>query len=95
MYDGLKSLKEILSTNKDLKPVQRAIKQAEVIENFFEIFPNLSKMVEPLKVEKATLHLFIENASLRNEIKFHETELIDRINEFFKEKRIRYIKLIA
>jgi hypothetical protein len=95
MYNEIKSLKEIVDSDDEFKSLRIMMKESEIIDKFFEIFPHLSKMVEPLKIEKSTLHIYIENASLRNEIKFHETEIVKKINEYFNEKRIRHIKLFG
>lgn len=95
MYDYFKSIGSIISEEKEFKSLRKIIRETEVIDKFFDIFPELSKMVVPEKVEKSTLFLYIENAALRNEIKFHETDLIKKINEFFKEKRIRYLRLLG
>jgi antitoxin component YwqK of YwqJK toxin-antitoxin module len=95
MYSDIKSLKDIIAQDDEFKSIRIMMKESEIIDKFFEIFPHLSKMVEPLKMEKSTLHIYIENASLRNEVKFHETEIVKKINEYFKEKRVRHIKLFG
>jgi hypothetical protein len=66
-----------------------------VVVHFFEIFPNLEKVVMPQSCEKKILKLKVENPSWRNELKFMEMEMIEKINTFFKEQRIIQIRFIG
>ncbi len=95
MHSSIKSLSEIFSAEPELKKINNLIKESEVLSKFFEIFPEFQKIVEPVKVTKKTLHLKIENAAWRSEIKFQEKKLIEKINSFFNETRIKYLKLFG
>ena len=46
----------------------------------------------PQKVDKMFLKLKVENAVWRSELKFKEREIVDKINNFYNEKRIKGIK---
>ena len=39
--------------------------------------------------------LKVENPSWRSELKFKETEIIEKINQFYKEERITQIRFIG
>jgi len=95
MYDDFKSLKEIFNNHPALKKIKQTINENDVINDFELIFPELKKVVKPVKVEYSTITLKVENAAWRTELKFKETEIIDKINSFYKEKRIIKIKFSA
>ncbi len=52
-------------------------------------------MVTPKKVEKKVLYMKVENAAWRNELKFKEELIIRKVNKFFNDERIKWIKFTA
>lgn len=95
MHSSFKSLKEVFKRERVLSGVREVVYSADVIVHFYEIFPNLEKIAMPLQCEKKVLKLKVENPSWRNELKFMETEMIEKVNSFFKEKRIIQIRFIG
>lgn len=95
MHEAIKSIGEIIASHSEFKGINLLIKESEVLSKFFDIFPELVKIAEPVKVVKKTLHLKIENAAWRSELKFQETNLIKKINNYFKDNRIKYLKLFG
>ncbi|MDR3609655.1 MAG: DUF721 domain-containing protein [Ignavibacteriaceae bacterium] len=92
MDKGFIKLSDIINNEPAFGGLRKRIKETEVIDGFFEIFPDLSKVVKPSRVDKKTLFLKVENSVWRSELKFSETRIIQKINEFFKEERIKHIK---
>jgi hypothetical protein len=92
MYDNFKSIKEVFNTDPDLRNIKLTVEENDVINDFEKIFPDLKKIVKPQKLEHGTITLRVENAAWRTELKFKETEIINKINSFYKENRIRKIK---
>ncbi|OGU67834.1 MAG: hypothetical protein A2W30_00075 [Ignavibacteria bacterium RBG_16_36_9] len=92
MPDGFKSLKEIFSNEPQLYKVRSVVKSSDVVIDFFKIFPDLKKVVIPQKVDKMFLKLRVENAVWRSELKFKEQEIVDKINKFYNEQRVKGIK---
>ena len=86
------SLKDVFENDPKLANVRKVVKQSEVVEKFYEIFPDLVKTVIPKKVDKKILFLNVENPALRNELKFNEELLVEKINSFFKEERVNSIR---
>jgi len=95
MNSNFKSLKEIFVKESALSGLRETVHSADVIVRFFEIFPNLEKVASPQQCEKKVLKLKVENPAWRNELKFMETEMVEKINSFFKEKRINQIRFIG
>jgi len=95
MHSSFKSLKEVFKQERALSSVREVVYSADVIVHFYEIFPNLEKIAVPQQCEKKVLKLKVENPSWRNELKFMETEMIENVNSFFKEKRIIQIRFIG
>jgi hypothetical protein len=80
---------------KSLAAVREVVESSDVIVHFFEIFQNLEKVVVPLSCEKKILKIKVENPAWRNELKFMEAEMIEKVNTFFKEQRINQIRFIG
>ena len=95
MHNSFKSLKEVFKKERALLGVREAVESADVIVHFYEIFPNLEKIATPQQCEKKVLKLKVENPSWRNELKFMETEIVEKVNSFFNEKRINQIRFIG
>jgi hypothetical protein len=92
MPDKFKSIADILNGDPGLAPVRKIIKQSDVVIQFYNIFPELKKVVKPLKVEKKTLFITVENSILRSELKFQESLIVSKVNKYFREERIKGIR---
>ncbi len=92
MPDKFKSFAEIFEGNPGLEPVRRTVKQSDVVLEFYKIFPEMKKVIKPLKVEKKILFISVDNSILRSEIKFGESLLVSKVNKYFKEERIKGIR---
>ena len=95
MPDDFKSLTDILGKEKAFEKVRKAAKEYDVIEKFVEIFPDLKKVAEAVKIENGVLFLRVENSVWRSELKFRQTNLIDKINKKFNEKIIKTVRFIS
>ena len=95
MRNNFKSLKEVFRKERSLAGVREIVNSADVIVHFYEMFPNLEKVAIPQSCEKRILKLKIENPAWRNELKFMELEMIEKINKHFNEKRINQIRFIG
>lgn len=95
MPSGFKSLKEVFKRERSFSGLREIVEASDVVVHFAEMFPNLEKVATPVSCEKKTLKLKVENAAWRNELKFMEAEMIDKINSFFKEQRINQIRFIG
>jgi len=95
MHSSFKSLKEVFKKERSLAGVREIVESADVIVQFYDVFPNLEKVAIPQSCEKKVLKLKIENPAWRNELKFMETDIIEKINNHFNEKRINQIRFIG
>jgi len=95
MHSSFKSLKDVFKRERALSGVREMVYSADVVVHFYEIFPNLEKVVIPQQCEKKVLKLKVENPSWRNELRFMETDMVEKINSHFKEKRINQIRFIG
>jgi hypothetical protein len=95
MYDDFKSIKEVFNNHPELKKIKTIVEENDIVNDFETIFPDLKKVVKPQKVERGILTLKVENAAWRSELKFKETEIINKINSFYKEERVNKIKFSA
>lgn len=95
MPEGFRSIKDILNKEPGLKKIQEIITQNDVVNDFNLIFPELKKIVKALKVYRGCLTLKAENPAWRSELKFKESEIIEKINTFYNEQRINKIKFSA
>ena len=94
MDKGFERLFDIINNKPEFAGLRKGIKETEVVDRFLEIFPDLGKVANALKVDKKTLFLKVENSVWRSELKFRERVIIEKVNTFFKEERIKYIKFL-
>ena len=92
MLDKFKSIAEIFEGNPGLAAVRKTVKQSDVVIEFFKIFPEMKKVVKPVKVEKKILFISVENSILRSELKFRESLLVSKVNKYFNDERIKGIR---
>ena len=92
MDKGFMKLSDIINNEPGLKGFRNTMKDIEVLDSFNELFPDLKKVAKASKVERKTLFLKVENSVWRSELKFRESVIIDKINSFFGEERIKYVK---
>lgn len=92
MPDSFKSIEEIFKTEPGLDSVRKTIKRSDIVIEFFKIFPEMKKVVKPIKVENKNLFISVENSILRSELKFQEGLLVDKVNKYFNEEVIRGIR---
>lgn len=95
MPDDFKSIKEAFNNEPALAKIREIINSSDVVKDFEKIFPELKLVVRPVKAEKNILTLKVENAAWRNELKFREKEIIEKINSYYREERISKIKFSA
>ncbi len=88
------SLNEILNKEKAFKNFRKAIKEAEVIEKFYFIFPDLKKIAVPKKIKNKMLFLKVENSVWRNELRLKSNLMKKKINEYFNDIVVNAIKFI-
>ncbi len=87
-------LGEIINDNPGLASLRKTLKQSEVVEFFPEIFPEFKKVVSAVRVEKKTLFLTSESSAWKSELKFQEQLIIEKVNKYFKEERIKWIRFV-
>jgi hypothetical protein len=94
MDNGFVKLSDIINTRPEFDGLNKKIKDNEVLDGFIKIFPDLGKVAQTMKVDKKTLFLKVENSVWRSELKFSESVIVEKINKFFNEERIKYIKFL-
>jgi hypothetical protein len=94
MNKGFLKLSDIINNEPGLKGFKNTIKDIEVFDSFNELFPDLKKIAKVSKFERKTLFLKVENSVWRSELKFRESVIIEKINSFFGEERIKHIKFL-
>jgi hypothetical protein len=94
MHNGFISLGEAIEKEPSLSKLRDSIKDSDIIVKFYEIFNDFEKIAEPVKVKNNVLYLRVENSVWRSELKFKEHAIIEKINKFVKEERIKKIKFV-
>lgn len=92
MPDGFRSLKDIFNYEPEFKNLREVIKTKDVVNDFFEIFPDLKNVVSSVKSSRKTLLIKVENPIWRQELKLQENNIKRKINEFYKEERISTVR---
>ena len=91
MPDGFKSIKDVFNSDPALKKIRTVISENDVVNDFEKIFPEFKKVAQAKKSQSAVITLKVENAAWRNELKFKEKEIIEKINSYYGEERITKI----
>ncbi len=95
MPKEFRSIKEVFNKERAFENLRRVEKEFTVIEKFEEIFPDLTKFVTAVKVERNTLYLRVENSVMRSELNFKKQILIKKVNTFFEENLVNKVKFIS
>lgn len=95
MSSGFLSLGDIIKKEPGLAGVRRTMSESDVVVEFGNIFPELKKVASAIKVEKKVLYLRAESPAWRNELKFKEGSIIEKVNKFFGDERIKWIKFVS
>ena len=92
MNSDFKSLEEVVNSSPELVHIKKLIEGHNVEKDFFQIFPELKPLIKSVKFSKNTLKMRVEIPSLRNELKFRESEIIEKINNFYKSQKVKRIQ---
>ena len=95
MSSGFLSLGDIIKKEPGLAGIRKTMSESDVIAEFHNIFPELKKVAAAVKVEKKVLHLRAESPAWRNELKFKESSIIEKVNKYFGDERIKWIKFVS
>ncbi|MBI5807604.1 MAG: DUF721 domain-containing protein [Ignavibacteriales bacterium] len=89
-----KSLTEIIETDKEFEKLKESLKRFDVVNQFENIFPELTLIAKAIKVDKQTLFLKVDNSVWKSELNLQKNILIKKINNYFKEEIIKTIKFL-
>jgi len=92
MPDDFISLADAFNKNPAFDGLRKRLKESDIVNDFYKIFPDLEKIAKPVRVEKTVLFLSVPNAAWRSELKFKEKVIVDKVNEFYKEERIKSLR---
>ena len=95
MPDGFHKISEVFNSEPGLASIRKVIKQSDIVNDFENIFPELVKIAEAVKAEKKCIYLRVQNATWRSELKFREQQIINKVNNFYKEERIKYVRFVS
>ena len=95
MPEGFHKISEIFDKEPGLANIRRVLKQSDIVNDFEKIFPDLVKIAKAVKAEKKCIYLRVQNAAWRSELKFREGQIINKINNFYKEERIKYVRFVS
>lgn len=89
-----KSISEIMDQEKQFAKFKTAIDGYTVVDEFYNVFPELKKIAKAKKFESNILFLYVENSVWRSELNINKEIMISKINKFFGKKIIKNIKFI-
>jgi hypothetical protein len=95
MHSSFESIKDVFVQHPGLSKIRKRVEEADIINEFPDIFPELSKLIVPVRVEKKVLFLRVENSVLKSELKFNELIMVEKINRYFKDNRIISIRFTS
>ena len=94
IFSGFKSINDIIEKEKDFEKLRDTVKNYNVVDEFKNIFPELSKVAQAIKTEKKILFLKVENSVWKSELNLQKNILIEKINKHYNEQVIKSIKFL-
>ncbi len=95
MFSDFKSINEVISKSSEFNPLREAVLRERVVQEFYDIFPELKTVAEPVKTHKDKLILRVENSVWKSELNFRKTIIIKKINKHIGSEVIRSIRFIT
>lgn len=89
-----KSVSDILNNDSAFSGFRKVAKENDVLEEYYNIFPDLKNVSEPVKVSKGILFLRIENSVWKSELNLRRNIIIERINKHFESEVISSIRFL-
>ena len=95
MPDEFRKLGDVFRKEPEFKQLRETVQSTDVVEKFLIIFPDLKRIVEPKSLDRKLLKLKVENPVWRSELRFKEKEIVEKINNYFHEERVKQIRFIG
>ena len=95
MPKKIKSVGEVIKDENSFVKFRKVAEEYKIVESYKEIFPELTKISKAVKVDREILFLKVENSVWRNELNLKQKIMVEKINNYFKEKVIRTIRFIS
>lgn len=94
MPKDFKSVSDILNSDSAFSNFRKVAKENDVLEEYYNIFPDLKKVSEPVKVNKGILFLRVENSVWKSELNLRRNVIMERINKHFNSEIINSIRFL-
>jgi uncharacterized FlgJ-related protein len=95
MPKDFKSIAEVFEQEPELSRIRTSVKQYDVVDSFSRLFPELAQIATAVKADKNILLLRVENSVWRSELRLNEKSIVEIINKYFKEERIKGVRFIS
>lgn len=95
MFSDFKSISDVIKKSREFNPLREAVLRERIIEEFYNIFPELKTIAEPVKVHKDKLILKVENSVWKSELNFRKTIITKKINKYIGSEIINSIRFIT
>jgi len=92
MYPDEKPIKQVISDLLDAYKLGGKMDELKIVNNWSEIVGLvIAKNTTKLQLKGNTLWIFVESAPLKNELTFHRSIILQKINTFFKKEIVKEI----
>ncbi len=95
MPDEFKKVSDIISKDGEFKTFRKVAKEYEVMNIFYEIFPELKNVVKVKSIKDGLLTLIVENSVWRSELKFKQNNILEKINCYIKTDLVNKIRFTS
>ncbi len=89
-----KSISEILNKEETFKQFKTSVDGYRVVDEFINVFPELTKVAKAKKFDNGILFIHAENSVWRSELNLNKQKMISKINRHFDKEVIKNIKFI-
>ncbi|MGD8779869.1 MAG: DUF721 domain-containing protein [Ignavibacteria bacterium] len=95
MHSEFRRVSEIISKEKEFKIFRKSAKEYEVMNIFYDVFPELKKVVKVKKIKDGILTLIVENSVWRSELKFRQNSILEKLNCYINSEVVNKIRFTS
>ncbi|NUM32400.1 MAG: DUF721 domain-containing protein [Bacteroidetes bacterium] len=95
MSNDEQPIKSIINEMMSTYRLTGKIDELKIWNNWAEIVGTvIAKNTKKLQLKGSTLKIFVESAPLKNELTFHKSIILEKINSYFKKQVVKEIHIM-
>jgi len=94
MFSEEKPIKQVINELLDAYKLSGKMDELNISSNWSEIVGTvIAKNTSKIQLKGSTLYIYVESAPLKNELTFHKSVILQKINAHFKKDIVKEIQI--